>query len=105
MALKVDFRIFLDEIGNVTDLTKQAKTVFNFLTKIVLSVSVDVNEPITHVDLQCNTRSYELTCEGFIDGTYNQTGVIEWNCDNCEASGTISNWHGSTWDKQKRIIH
>ena len=105
MALKVDFRLFLDETGTVTDLTKQAKTVFEFLSKIVLSVSVDISKPITNVDLKCNTRSNKLTCEGFIDGTYNQTGVIEWNCDNCEASGTILNWQGSLWYKQKRLIH
>ena len=105
MTLKVDFRLFLDEIGNVTDLTKQAKTVFNFLSKIVLSVSADISKPKTNVDLKCNTRSDELTCEGFIDGTYNQTGVIEWNCDTCEASGTISNWQGSTSDKQRPTLH
>jgi len=37
MALKVDFRRFLDEEGKVLTLTKQAKTVFEFLAKIVLS--------------------------------------------------------------------
>ena len=105
MPLKVDFRIFLDDIGNVTDLTKQAKTVFNFLSQILLSVSADINQPITHIDLKCSTRSDELTCEGFIDGTFTESGKIEWNCDTCEASGNISNWQGSTWDKQKRIIH
>jgi len=105
MALKVDFRIFLDENGNVTNLTDQANTIFTFLTKIVSSVSADISNPIINVELKCNTRSEELSCDGSIDGTFSETGIIEWSCDTCEATGEISYWQGSLWDKQKRIIH
>jgi hypothetical protein len=105
MTLKVDFRIFIDDKGNVTNLTDQANTVFKFLAKIVLSVSADISTPIINVDLQCNTRSNELLCDGSIDATLDQTGIILWSCDACEANGEISYWQGTWWDKQKRMLH
>jgi hypothetical protein len=105
MALKVDFSIFLNEKGDVTNLTDQANTVFAFLSKIVSSVSADISKSIINVDLKCNTRSDALSCDGSIDGAFNQTGIIEWNCDTCEAIGEISYWQGSLWDKQKHMIH
>lgn len=105
MALKVDLRHFLDEEGNVLELTEQAKTVFKFLTKIVLSVSENIEQPLIDVDLKCNTRADGLSCRGSIEATCIEIGMIEWHCDICEASGTISNWQGSLWDKQERTIH
>lgn len=105
MELKVDLRQFLDEEGNVLALTAQAKRVFQFLTKIVSSVSENIEQPLIDVDLNCNTRADELSCEGSIDAKNIAFDMIEWHCDICEASGTISNWQGSMWDKQARTIH
>ena len=105
MALKADLRHFLDEEGNELELTEQAKTVFKFLTTIVSSVSENINQPLIDVDLKCNTRADELSCDGGIEATCIAIGMIEWHCDTCEASGTISNWQGSMWDKQERTIH
>ena len=105
MALKVDLRTFLDEEGNVAELTEQAKTVFKFLTKIVSSVSKNIEQQCIDVDLKCNTRAAALSCEGSIEGECISIGIIEWHCDTCEASGTISQWQGSLWDNQERTIH
>lgn len=105
MALKADLRHFLDEKGNELDLTEQANTVFKFLTQVVSSVSQNIEQPLIDVDLKCNTRSDEVSCEGDIEATCIAIDMIEWHCDTCEASGTISNWQGSQWDKEKRIIH
>ncbi|WP_114325927.1 hypothetical protein [Candidatus Colwellia aromaticivorans] len=105
MALKADLRHFLDEEGNVLELTEQAKTVFKFLTKIVSSVSENIEQPLIDVDLKCNSRADELSCVGSVEATCISIGMIEWHCDTCEASGTISNWQGSMWDKQERTIH
>jgi len=105
MKLKVDLRQFLDEQGNVVELTEQAQAVFKFLIKIVSSVSVSIDQPDINVDLNCNTRADDLSCEGSITANGSAVDMIEWHCDCCEASGTISNWQGSIWDKQKRIIH
>lgn len=105
MALKADLRQFLDDEGNVAELTEQAKTVFKFLIKIVSSVSENVEQRQIDVDLQCKTRANEVSCRGSIEASCIEVGNIEWHCDTCEASGTISNWQGSMWDKQQRIIH
>jgi phage host-nuclease inhibitor protein Gam len=105
MALKADLRQFLDDEGNVAELTDQAKTVLRFLTKIVLSVSENIEQRLIDVDLQCKTRADEVSCSGSIEASCFEVGNIEWHCDTCEASGTISNWQGSVWDKQKRILH
>jgi hypothetical protein len=105
MVLKANLRHFLDEEGNSLDLTEQAKKVFDFITKIILVVSEDIEQPLINLDLKCNTRADGLCCKGDISAKSISIEVIEWQCDTCEASGTISHWRGSIWDKQKRIIH
>ena len=105
MALKADLRNFLDEEGKVLELTAQAQTVFKFLTKIVVSTSNKIEQPLIKVDLKCNTRADGLSCKGSIDATGIAIGMIEWHCDTCEAAGTISNWQGSLWDMQVRTLH
>ena len=105
MILKVNFKQFLDEKGDVIALTEQAQRVFNFLTTIILSASENIERPLINVDLNCNTRGTDLSCEGNIEASCNTLKVIEWQCDTCEASGTISHWQGSLWDMQKRTIH
>jgi hypothetical protein len=105
MVLKVDLSAFLDEKGNVLTLTKQADKVFKFITKIVSSVSENIEQPLINIDLRCNTRADKLSCEGSIDAKNTTIDMIEWHCDTCEASGTILNWQASLWDKQDRTIH
>lgn len=105
MTLKVNFKHFIDEEGNELKLTEQAKTVFKFITKIVLSASENIEQPLIDVDLNCNSRADELSCLGGIKATCIATGMIEWHCDTCEASGTVSNWQDSLWDMQERTIH
>ncbi|KGJ93984.1 hypothetical protein [Colwellia psychrerythraea] len=108
MALKVDLRDFLDEDGKVLALTEQAQPVFNFLTQVVLSVTKDIEQPYNDLDLKCNTRADGLTCCGHIAAKCSSIGTfstIDWHCDTCEATGTISNWQGSIWDMQKRTMH
>ena len=103
MALKVDLRRFLDEEGNVLELTEQAEKIFKFLTTIVLSVSKANEQPIIAVDLKCNSRAESLSCDGSIEAKC--VGIIEWHCDTCAAEGSISHWQDSIWDRQKRTIH
>lgn len=105
MALKANLNDFFDEEGNVYELTEQAKMVYKFLSKIVSSVSEHIEQPLIDVDLKCNTRADELSCQGGIEASCSAIGVIEWHCDSCAAAGTISNWQGSLWDKQKPTIH
>jgi hypothetical protein len=105
MTLKADLRHFLDEKGNQVDLTEQAKTIFRFLITIISSASKNIKQPLTHVDLKCNTRAEGLSCKGSIEAAFTEMGLLEWHCDSCEACGTISNWQGSFWDKQIRTIH
>ena len=109
MALNVDLRDFLDEQGNVVELTELAERVFTFVIKIVSAISASSATHGTHsnveVNLQCNTRAPQLSCDGRIEAKCNTSDVIEWHCDTCTASGTISHWKTSLWDKQKRVLH
>ncbi|XQW86430.1 hypothetical protein ACOYR1_06825 [Thalassotalea piscium] len=105
MTLKVDLRRFLDGEGQVLELTEQAKMVFEFITKIVLSVSQNIEQPVIYVDVKCNSRAKSLVCQGHIEAKGTSTGLIEWYCDTCEASGEVSNWQASIWDRQKQTIH
>ena len=105
MALKVDLKQFLDENGNELALTVQAKTVFNFISKIVLAVTKHIDQPLVEIDLKCATRAAQLDCEGNIEASCQTPNLINWQCDCCKATGTISNWQYSKWDKQLRVLH
>ncbi|AWB56633.1 hypothetical protein [Colwellia sp. Arc7-D] len=105
MALKVDLKQFLDDEGNEIALTDQAKTVFYFITNIVLCVTKHIEQPTVEVDLKCSTRAKNLDCEGSIKASCLAPNMINWHCDCCEASGSISNWQYSKWDKQLRTLH
>ena len=105
MALKANLNHFLDKEGKVLALTEQANVVFEFLTKIVLAVTDNIEQSLIDVNLKCNTRADNLSCIGSIAARAISFNMIEWHCNTCEASGTISNWQGSHWDKQKRIFH
>ena len=105
MVLITDFSVFFDDRGYVVDLTEQAKPIFKFIREIVVAVSADMDKPIINVDIKCDSRALGLLCEGHIDASHLGMGVIEWHCDTCEASGRISNWQGSFYDKQKHILH
>ena len=78
MVLKVDLQQFLDDEGNELELTVQAKTVFQFLTKIVSSVSETIEQKLIYVDLKCNSRADELFCKGNIDATFTVIDIIDW---------------------------
>lgn len=105
MTLKVDLEQFLDEMGAVIELTEQANQVFKFLTEIVLSVSQHIEQSVTFVDVKCNSRAEGLTCQGSIEASCINNHMIDWHCDSCDISGTISKWQGTLWDRQKRIMH
>lgn len=105
MVLVADLTHFLDEKGNPVALTKQAEMIFTFLAKIVSSVSKQLEQPRIDVDVKCNTRAEQLSCGGSIAASCITIGIINWHCDTCEASGTISNWQSSQWDKQQRTMH
>ncbi len=105
MSLITDFSIFFDDAGNLVELTEQAKPILKFLKTIVATVSADIDKPIVNVDLKCSSRADGLLCEGYIDGSHVEHGFIEWHCDTCEVFGRISNWQGSMYDKQKRMLH
>jgi len=105
MALNVNLKHFFDDEGNVSTLTDQANTVLTFLSKIVSSVSKNIEQPLIYVDVNCNARGARLLCEGSVEAKSVSAIIIEWHCDTCEASGTISNWQGSLWDKREHTIH
>ena len=105
MPLKVDLRDFLNEEGEPLELTEQAKTVFNFVIHIVSAVSSTVGLDSKAIDLKCNSRSNQVLCTGSIEAVCNKSDPIEWHCDTCEASGSISHWQASLWDNQARTLH
>ncbi len=105
MSLTTDFSVFFDDVGNLVELTEQAKPIFKFLKAIVETVSADIDKPIVNVDLKCSSRADGLLCEGYIDVSHIEHSFIEWHCDTCEASGRILNWQESIYNKKKHILH
>jgi hypothetical protein len=105
MAIITDITHFLTDGGVVPGLPKPAMKLFSFITRIVEAVSLNVNDPIIELEMQCCDRGAKIECNGHIDAWCNDERVIEWVCCKCSESGTISKWQKTKWDMQKNTLH
>ena len=96
---------FLDENGNIPKLPEPAMKLVTFLTKIVSTASINIEEPIVDVDLKCSDSSEALSCEGHIEAWCSENMDIVWHCDTCDEEGTVSHWQGTQWDNHIKTVH
>jgi hypothetical protein len=85
---------FLDEAGQLTEATsKRAKTLARFLGSIVTNYSMHQPE-----FLPCRRRRSRAACPGeIVILRLGEEDILEWICDWCGESGSISNWRTSPW--------
>jgi len=60
MALKTDLQHFLDDKGQVVELTVQAKMIVNMMTKFVMMVCNSFKKPLANVDAKCRVRDKKI---------------------------------------------
>jgi len=106
LAIIANLRHFLDEDGNLPDLTAEALSLFGFLSQIVEAATLAYALPLTVVEDHCNAIVNGRICKSPIEVWINfDTSEIGWECVECDHEGVILEWSGTTWDRRDYVRH
>ena len=106
MTMITNIQHFLDENGDVPNLTTEAQELLNFLGDIIIPATIEYDRPITVADTKCLTVSNGESCPGEIEvWVYAENNQIGWECLECEEEGIISNWERTLWDRRNYVCH
>jgi hypothetical protein len=93
-------RHYLDERGELPDLSPRALSVALFQGAIVAWVTTRFSPGMERTNVVCIRRSGRSRCVGEIEaGLDVEARAIVWRCPLCAESGYISGWLGSPWDR------
>lgn len=97
-----DITHFLDETGNFPpQMPKQARELAAFFSMVIEAASSRFPQQKM---VQSELRCFQKGCHGNISTVLlDEDAVINWQCSDCDNSGTISNWQGGRWDCRGKI--
>ena len=97
--MSVDMQHFLDEKGSTHQVPRQAKELADHFGTIVTAVTLDFTGRAIEVTGVSCRNSDSPHCTGAIIGKLGEnSGRIEWHCNECKDAGFISGWQGTLWD-------
>ena len=106
MVLITNIRHFLNENGEVPELNPEAMALFKFLTAVIETASAAYDQPLSFADINCRTVNDGEACDGDIEVWIDpESHIIGWECLECGAEGTISDWEGTQWDRRDYVRH
>lgn len=106
MAMITNLKHFLDESGNLPDLTQEGMDLFKFLSHIVEVATLAYDLPLTLVEDHCNAVVNGRICKSPIETWIDfDTNEIGWECLECRHEGTITEWSGTAWDRRDYVRH
>jgi len=106
MTIVSDLQHFLDEDGGVARMTPEATLFTLFLTQVIESASENYTLPLFFADTECVQAVGKKLCRGEVEvWIYAESNRIGWECVECAATGVISNWEGTQWDKRDYTRH
>lgn len=101
-----NLRHFLDENGELPDLTPEAGELLSFLASVVEAATLAYDLPVTLAGELCRARIKGKLCKGEIETwVYADNNQIGWECLECGNEGIISGWEGTAWDRRDYILH
>ncbi len=101
-----DLKNFLDEDGQIAQMNPEANKFARFLTEIIESASENYSMPLFFANTECVQIQNKTICNGEVEvGIYAEDNRIGWERVECEATGVISNWEGTIWDKRDYTLH
>lgn len=97
MALITDLRHFLKEDGSMADMPNPARTLAEYLGRIVKIVTSHPRDALA-TGVKCRKRFKRKKCPGEIIAFIDERDAISWSCPLCRDNGVISGWKGTIWD-------
>ena len=106
MTMITNIQHFLNEDGEVPDMSLEAQELVSFLSAIIEAVSTKYDDPVAFADTKCRTIVNGKACTGDIEvWVYAEDNRIGWECLECGCEGVISDWEGTVWDKRNYTCH
>ena len=106
MILSANLRHFLDEDGNVVDVTPEARQLLDFLGDIVEIATITYGSAMILADTPCRMTINGKRCPGELEvWVYAEDNKIGWECQACGDEGIISGWEGTPWDRRDYVCH
>ena len=106
MVMITDIRHFLDDDGNVPDLSVEAMNLLGFLTAVIEQASEKYDAPISFLENGCRCVVEGESCPGEVEvWVFAEDNRIGWECLECGDEGIITNWEGTRWDKRSYTRH
>ena len=101
----VDLRHYIGDDGECAAMPDAAFRVAAFMFAIVDWVTIaGARAEATLTNVWCRRRPHRRQCRGPIVARVEETsGSILWWCASCGERGSISNWHGTLWDRRGEI--
>lgn len=106
MTMVTNLRHFLDENGEVPDLTPEAEVLLAFLGQVVEAATLSYDKPISLAGELCRAVLKGDPCRGEVEvWVYAENNQIGWECLECGDDGVITNWEGTKWDCRDYTCH
>jgi hypothetical protein len=106
MAIITNIKHFLDEDGEVANLTLEAQELFSFLIDVVESATIDYARPVALAETKCRSVVDGKICQGEIEvWVYAEDNHIGWECLECGEEGVVTQWEGTPWDRRDYVRH
>ena len=106
MVMITDIQHFLDDDGEVPNLSAEAMNLLGFLTAVVERASEKYDAPISFLEGGCRCEVDGEPCPGEVEvWVFAEDNRIGWECLECGDEGIISNWEGTQWDRRNYTRH
>jgi len=106
MATITNIQHFLDENGEVPNISQEATELLIFLSAVIEAASSKYDSPVTFANTKCRNMTDGESCPGEIEvWVYAEDNTIGWECLECGEEGVVTHWEGTQWDKRNYTRH
>jgi|GEM_PF-2237524 len=100
-----DARHFLNEEGEITDVTRSASMTAAFLRSIVGWVTLTQTLVAQRTNVTCRKLAGRMRCRGEIEAyLLPEEGEIWYICSECGDNGVIRGWEKTSWDRSSQGV-
>ncbi|MBF0217784.1 MAG: hypothetical protein HQL30_12425 [Candidatus Omnitrophica bacterium] len=91
-----DIKHFLDENGEIADMSPEGKNLAGFLVLLIDIISKEYPMEYIETGVRCRMKG----CDSIILGRAEEdSDEIIWHCPKCGHNGIIRNWYDTKWDR------
>ena len=93
----VDLRHYLAPTGAIAEMSRPARNLAAYFTRIVVDATTNIDEPPT---VRCRRYPRHRRCVGIVISSPvpDENDAIHWHCPVCHDSGIITGWRNTLWD-------